>query len=41
MHSEITGDTLTVSQQNNWEIKFDIQTGVFESWKVVYGVGHI
>jgi len=34
MHSEITGDTLTVSQQNNWEMKFDIQTGVFESWKV-------
>ncbi|KAG5565113.1 hypothetical protein RHGRI_001118 [Rhododendron griersonianum] len=34
MHSEITGDTLTVSQQNNWEMKLDIRTGAFVNWKV-------
>ncbi|XP_031257673.1 uncharacterized protein LOC116115688 [Pistacia vera] len=31
---ETIGDTILVSHQNDWEIKFDIQTGAVESWKV-------
>ncbi|XP_059651992.1 uncharacterized protein LOC132299418 isoform X1 [Cornus florida] len=32
--SEILGDTIKISQQNFWEIKFNSRTGGFESWKV-------
>lgn len=31
---EVSGDTIRVCHQNNWEIKFNIQKGTFESWKV-------
>lgn len=31
---ENLGNTIQLSHQNNWEIKFDIQTGAVESWKV-------
>ena len=41
MHTEIVGDIITISQQNIWELKFNIQRGAFESWKVVYAVGFI
>ncbi|GFY94924.1 glycoside hydrolase family 2 protein [Actinidia rufa] len=34
MHTEIVGDIITMSQQNIWELKFNIQRGAFESWKV-------
>jgi hypothetical protein len=33
---EILGDTIIVSKQNFWEIKLNAQTGIIESWKVVY-----
>ncbi|KAH9658217.1 Lactase [Citrus sinensis] len=31
---ENLGNTIQLSHQNSWEIKFDIQTGAVESWKV-------
>lgn len=31
---ENLGNTIQLSHQNSWEIKFDIQTGALESWKV-------
>jgi hypothetical protein len=33
---EIIGDTIKVSRKNFWEIKLNVQTGIIESWKVVY-----
>ncbi|OWM90042.1 hypothetical protein CDL15_Pgr026955 [Punica granatum] len=32
--SEVVGDILRVYQQSNWEIKFNIKNGTFESWEV-------
>ncbi|KAH7548549.1 hypothetical protein JRO89_XS14G0162100 [Xanthoceras sorbifolium] len=31
---EILGDMIQISHQNVWDIKFDVQTGSVESWKV-------
>ncbi|KAH9697963.1 Lactase [Citrus sinensis] len=31
---ENLGNTIQLSHQNSWQIKFDIQTGAVESWKV-------
>uniref|UniRef100_A0A5B7BXV9 beta-galactosidase n=1 Tax=Davidia involucrata TaxID=16924 RepID=A0A5B7BXV9_DAVIN len=31
---EILGDTIKITQQNFWEIKFNSRTGTIESWKV-------
>ncbi|XP_058091027.1 uncharacterized protein LOC131237338 [Magnolia sinica] len=31
---ECVGDTITVSKENVWEIKFNTKTGAIESWKV-------
>lgn len=38
---ETNGDSIQVSHQNDWEIKFNIRTGAVESWKVVYKTGHV
>ncbi|KAK4798400.1 hypothetical protein SAY86_030726 [Trapa natans] len=32
--SEVLGHVLRIYQQDNWEIRFNIQDGTFESWKV-------
>ncbi|KAL6989747.1 beta-galactosidase [Sarracenia purpurea var. burkii] len=34
IHGEIIGDIITISGQNNWEMKFNIKTGALESWKI-------
>lgn len=35
---EIIEDSIKISQQNLWEIKFNVRTGAFESWKVVHTI---
>lgn len=37
-HGEIHGDKIRVSQHNLWEIELNAQTGIIESWKVLYTI---
>ncbi|GLT94633.1 hypothetical protein SLE2022_123620 [Rubroshorea leprosula] len=34
LSTEVLGDTIKIKQQNLWEIKLNVRTGMLESWKV-------